>query len=198
MKTKLITVIIIAMLGMPSMAWEEEASMPEVGSFSIWETDMNKIKWYAMLDTLAMAEGTKGYNTTFGGLEFKSPKDKKFPCVEQNYGGYKSTACGKYQIINTTWKGICQAKIKGLEWTDEGQDQCAKLLIKRAFDDMDIIITKSSFARIVNRLGRVWASLPCAKGDTAKTCKQRNKPMTWVKNTYLKRLRYYKEKAVFR
>lgn len=128
----------------------------------------------AFLDMLAATEGTigignnAGYDVLFGGERFAdlSKHPDRGKAFRDNAGrSQKSTAAGRYQMINPTWQE--QAEKLGLEDFSAGnQDLAALGLIdqKGALDD----IASGNITAAIDKLGSTWASLPSSKYPQAK------------------------------
>lgn len=107
------------------------------------------------LDFLGKAEGAD-YNTIVGGSKFEDFN------AHPNVVGLRtkegpSTAAGKYQITNTTYKDVA-SKLGIKDFSPESQDQIALELIKRngALED----VQKGDYNSAIGKLGKTWASLP--------------------------------------
>lgn len=77
----------------------------------------------------------------------------------------ESTAAGKYQITNTTYKDVAP-KLGIIDFKPESQDAIALELIKRnnALED----IKSGNFEKAINKLGNVWASFPSSPYSQSK------------------------------
>lgn len=127
----------------------------------------------ALLDTIAYAEGTKGYsqdgyNVLFS---FKTVSDcNSHPNRVICSGSYCSSAAGRYQFLNTTWKGL------GLpNFRPENQTRGAMTLIswRKATIPADRAMTATEFANVMDRISYEWASLPPGRyGQPIKTMSQ--------------------------
>jgi hypothetical protein len=107
------------------------------------------------LDFLGKAEGAD-YNTIVGGSKFEDFN------AHPNVVGLRtkegpSTAAGKYQITNTTYKDVA-SKLGINDFSPESQDKIALALIKRngALED----VQKGDYNAAIGKLGKTWASLP--------------------------------------
>lgn len=114
------------------------------------------------LNLIARAEGTTkhGYNTTFGGAAFADLS--RHPNIQQSFrqtdGKMNSSgAAGRYQFINKTWQGLAN-KYQFNDFGAVNQDLGAIALIaeKGALKDVE----SGNFVSAINKLGKVWASLP--------------------------------------
>lgn len=110
----------------------------------------------ALLDTIALAEGTSGpngYQTMFTGRLFNDLS--KHPRQLNRSNGYESDAAGRYQFLSTTWDGV--ARPLGLtDFSPASQDRAALELIRRRGVDPDKPLDRAA----LNRLAPEWASLP--------------------------------------
>ena len=114
------------------------------------------------LDLLSQAEGTTshGYQTMFGGGKIGDLSDhprKKLPFTQTDGKRNYSSAAGKYQIIEPTWDRT--SKALGLnDFSPMSQDVAALYLMDEAgaLDD----VANGNFDDAVDKLGKVWASLP--------------------------------------
>jgi muramidase (phage lysozyme) len=114
----------------------------------------------ALLDTIAWAEGTRGYsqdgyNVTFAFRTFTdcNVHPNKTICS----GGYCSTAAGRYQFLTKTWNGL------GLpNFRPENQTSGAMTLIswRKATVPADRAMTATEFTNLMNKISYEWASLP--------------------------------------
>lgn len=128
-------------------------------------------KQRAMLETIAFTEGTAGtcgedgYNTGFAYHCFASCG--AHPNIVWSSGGYKSSAAGRYQFLNTTWAGL------GLgAFTPRNQDIGGiKLVTRRGVTlPTDRALTATEFSNAMKKLSYEWASLPFSPyGQPTKT-----------------------------
>ncbi|MBX3228976.1 MAG: glycoside hydrolase family 104 protein [Labilithrix sp.] len=128
-------------------------------------------KHRAMLDTIAFTEGTAGscgqdgYNTGFSYKCFSSCA--KHPNIVWSAGGYRSSAAGRYQFLNTTWAGL------GLgSFTPKNQDIGGMKLVARRGVKLptDRALTATEFSNAMKKLSYEWASLPFSPyGQPVKT-----------------------------
>jgi muramidase (phage lysozyme) len=114
----------------------------------------------ALLDTIAYAEGTRGYsqdgyNVLFN---FVTISDcNHHPNRTICSGGYCSTAAGRYQFLTATWNGL------GLpNFRPENQTKGAMTLIswRKATVPSDRPLTATEFSNVMDRISYEWASLP--------------------------------------
>ncbi len=114
----------------------------------------------ALLDTIAFAEGTKGrgydgYNILYA---YRTVQDcNRHPNQVICSGSYCSSASGRYQFLNTTWKGL------GLpNFRPENQTRGAMTLMawRKATIPADRAMTATEFTNVMNKISYEWASLP--------------------------------------
>ncbi|MBL8721303.1 MAG: SH3 domain-containing protein [Myxococcales bacterium] len=127
----------------------------------------------ALLDTIAYAEGTRGYSqdgydVMFSFKTFAScdGHPRKTICS----GGYCSTAAGRYQFLSTTWDGL-----KLPNFRPENQTTGAMTLIawRKATIPADRALTATEFTNVMNKISYEWASLPPGRyGQPIKTMSQ--------------------------
>ena len=114
----------------------------------------------ALLDTIALAEGTagpQGYNTMFTHRTFGDLS--RHPRQVNRSNGYASDAAGRYQFLSTTWDGV--AKELGLQdFSPQSQDVAALQLVRRRGVDPDQPLTRETLAKLAPE----WASLPTLEG----------------------------------
>lgn len=126
----------------------------------------------ALLDTIAMAEGTfaggdpRGYRIMFGGGEM--PKGSmRHPDTVVRRPGYASAAAGRYQFMPPTWGEVRQAL--NLKEDDFGrpevQDQAALFLAQRRGVKTDQL-GDTLDPKVLNKLAPEWASLPTLEGKS--------------------------------
>lgn len=114
----------------------------------------------ALLDAIAWAEGTRGYSQDGYNVlySFKTITDcNSHPNRVICSGSYCSSAAGRYQFLNTTWKGL------GLpNFRPENQTRGAMTLIawRKGTVPADRAMTATEFANLMNRISYEWASLP--------------------------------------
>lgn len=121
----------------------------------------------AFLDAIAWAEGTSGpdgYRTMFTGKLFDSFADH--PRIV-NVGTLKgraihSSAAGRYQFIRATWDAL-QRRLSLPDFSPASQDAAAIELIRERGALQDVAAGR--FADAVNKVRKVWASLPGAGYD---------------------------------
>lgn len=124
----------------------------------------------ALLDAIGKHEAPKGYGQIYGGAK-GVPKDADVSKLSLQgvmdlqqkmlKAGSKSTACGRYQFIRSTFAqtvaemGLFRETI----WTPSVQDEMAvHLMLKRGLNRyLDGQISREDFA---NNLAKEWASLP--------------------------------------
>jgi len=127
----------------------------------------------ALLDSIAYAEGTRGYsqdgyNVLFS---FKLISDcNHHPNKVICSGSYCSSAAGRYQFLNTTWSGLKLANFR-----PENQTTGAMTLIawRKATIPGDRAMTATEFANVMSKISYEWASLPPGRyGQPSKTMSQ--------------------------
>lgn len=128
-------------------------------------------KHRAMLDTIAFTEGTAkscgqdGYNTGFAFNCFTSCA--KHPNKVWVASGYRSSAAGRYQFLDTTWAGL------GLgSFSPKNQDIGGMKLVARRGVSLptDRALTATEFSNAMKKLSYEWASLPFSPyGQPVKT-----------------------------
>lgn len=141
----------------------------------------------AFLDTIAYSEGTYngadgGYKVLVGGGIFQSYADHP----EIYVASANSTAAGRYQIINTTWRGKngkpgVKQTLGLKDFSPASQDKAAISLIegRKALG----LVDSGSFEAAVHRCRQEWASFPGAG------YKQHENTMAKLKSFYLARMK---------
>lgn len=130
------------------------------------EYDMSKASGNltAFLMTIRTGEGTagpNGYRMMFGGGLFDSFADhpRKRNTFTMSGKPITSTAAGAYQFLERTWDTL--ARRLGLpDFSPESQDLAAIELIRDAGALNDVFAGR--FATAVNKVRRIWASMPGA------------------------------------
>ncbi|HRZ02325.1 MAG TPA: glycoside hydrolase family 104 protein [Burkholderiaceae bacterium] len=125
----------------------------------------------AFLAAIAWAEGAD-YSTLYGGALFDSFADHpaelgwaglRLPdrlCQAAGFGpGCVSTAAGRYQINRPTWRAL-RARLALPDFSPASQDAAALELIRER--GALGLVHAGEFAAAVDRVRRVWASLPGA------------------------------------
>lgn len=113
------------------------------------------------LDLLAQAEGVKhGYNTMFGNTRFDNlsahPNVRKQFRQTDGKINY-TTAAGRYQFTNGTWKGLAkQYGFRGFSPQEQDLGALALIAQKGALQD----VLTGNYVGAIKKLGGVWASLP--------------------------------------
>lgn len=114
----------------------------------------------ALLDTIAFAEGTRGYaqdgyNVTFAYHTFSSCD--RHPGVRYCSGSYCSDASGRYQFLSSTWKGLGLSNFR-----PENQTIGAMTLISRRGGTVpaDRAMSATEFSNLMSKISWEWASLP--------------------------------------
>lgn len=118
----------------------------------------------AFLDMIATSEGTAGrgddgYNVVVGGSLFDGYEDHPRIRVTLNSLGIKSTAAGRYQILEHNFD-VYKAQLDLPDFSPRSQDTIALQLIKEchALEDVDA----GRFDEAVQKCASRWASLPGA------------------------------------
>lgn len=151
----------------------------------------------ALLDTIAMAEGTfaggdpRGYRIMFGGGEM--PKGSmRHPDTVVRGGRVSSAAAGRYQFMPATWGEARQAL--NLKEEDFGrpeiQDQAAWFLAQRRGVKADQLGDKLD-PGIVHKLAPEWASFPMPSG-ASRYPNQSVKKLGDLQGFYAQRLGHWK------
>ena len=124
----------------------------------------------ALLDTIAGSE-SPGYNTVFGGQQFKNYK--KHPEIDVPIPwkpGETSNAAGRYQFLSTTYNPIAK-DLKLKDFSPDSQDRAAWELAKRTYGDENKL--KQDLRRdpisAASRLSGQWTSLPGGSQRNAAT-----------------------------
>lgn len=125
----------------------------------------------AFLDMLAWSEGTSisphsrddGYDVIVGGLDspnrFTSYADHPGVLVTVNRKGLKSTAAGRYQLLQRYWK-VYRAQLRLADFGPVSQDKVAMQQIRERGALGDIAAGRIPDA--ISRCRNIWASLPGA------------------------------------
>ncbi|MFN0246072.1 MAG: SH3 domain-containing protein [Kofleriaceae bacterium] len=132
----------------------------------------------ALHDSLAFAEGTRGhsqdgYNVMFSFRLMTSCQSHPNQCIR--FGSTCSTAAGRYQFLNTTWRSVASARnLQSFE--PENQERGAAYLIsttRRVNVPQDRAMTAAEFSNAMSKLSYEWASLPPGRyGQPTKTSSQ--------------------------
>ncbi len=112
----------------------------------------------AFLDTIGLSEGAN-HNTLVGKGKFNrevTDLSRHPNVVGMRTKDGPSTAAGKYQITNSTWKSL--GKKPGDSFSPEEQDKAAIALIKRRGAWNDVLA--GNWDAAVAKLGNEWQSLP--------------------------------------
>ncbi len=106
-------------------------------------------------DGISYSEGTKGYNTYFGGGSFDNSKPHPGKPLRSSSGGQSSSAAGRYQFMDFTWKDIWKGQNPPM--TEENQEKAFVILLKRrgAYDD----VLKGNFEQAYKKVSNEWASV---------------------------------------
>ncbi|MND16902.1 Phage lysozyme [compost metagenome] len=112
----------------------------------------------AFLETIAASEGAN-YDTVVGGSKFSdySQHPNKVGVIT---GDGPSTAAGRYQITNTTWKRI-KRKLGLTDFSPESQDRAAIELLRERGALQDVL--NGDVDAAIAKLGDEWQSLPSGK-----------------------------------
>ncbi|MBS2018410.1 MAG: glycoside hydrolase family 104 protein [Deltaproteobacteria bacterium] len=117
-------------------------------------------KHKALLDTIAVTEGTRGrgkdgYNVTFAYRYFSSCV--RHPNMNVCSGRLCSTAAGRYQFLKRTWDSLGYAN-----FGPANQEKGAMKLVGRRGVTVPTgrAMTATEFTNAMNRLSYEWASLP--------------------------------------
>ncbi len=157
----------------------------------------------AFMDTISWAEGTYryGYKTHYGGFAIPNSLNSYFPCFpykSEKYG-IVSTACGKYQILDKTWKGIAP-KIKANSFTPINQEKACLYLLDRKLHLIPILKYYGDYKGIktiekaIYRASGTWASLPKNKEGKSFYKNQQAKRLNDLLYVYKYRYNYYLQK----
>lgn len=111
-----------------------------------------------LLDAIAYSEGTahmpnKGYNTLYGGGQFSGYDNH--PDIVVDAGGYKSSAAGRYQIMNFHKEDMMR---KYGDFSPESQDKFALDLAKREPGVQDAL-DRGDLQGALKKLTSVWEGL---------------------------------------
>jgi len=116
----------------------------------------------AFLDTISVSEGTygkgdDGYNVIVGGDLFTDYSDHPRRLVELPRLGIKSTAAGRYQLLERYFD-YYKAQLRLPDFSPDSQDLIALQQIKerKALDDIESGDIQSALVKCSN----IWASLP--------------------------------------
>lgn len=132
----------------------------------------------ALHDSLAFAEGTRGYSNDGYDVMFSfrlmsGCGQHPNRCI--SYGGTCSTAAGRYQFLTTTWNSVKRARNLA-SFEPENQERGAAYLIsttRRVNVPQDRAMTASEFSNAMSKLSYEWASLPPGRyGQPSKTSSQ--------------------------
>lgn len=143
----------------------------------------------AALDTIAWAEGGKGYNTLFGGATFESRGYgySSHPGAQGFYNSaWNTTAAGRYQIVWSTYKVLAPG-LGISDFSPHSQDVLA-LAEANAKGGLSNIVA-GNFEAALEDLGRggrcAWAALPHSG------CGQQQRPLQQTLNYYNSALAVY-------
>ncbi len=122
-------------------------------------------EYRALLDTIAGAEGAD-YNTLYGGKTFSD--FSQHPGLLINAYGRKSTAAGRYQFVNSTYRELRDEKGLFSSFNEEEQDKAALHLIQKKGVTQELLeksIETGDFNQVWDRLASTWASFPTSKNS---------------------------------
>lgn len=162
----------------------------------------------AMLDTLAFAEGTRGngdykrvvYGTVIGPANPNLPYDRSLVgkrnvtvsdlrhhpnLLVQVAPGLRSSAAGRYQFLNTTWRGLGMK-----DFSPRSQDLAAIKLMQRR--GMIAPLLRGDFNGAIHKGAPEWASLPTASGGSFYGG-QGAKSLSSLRSVYAKALKHYQK-----
>ncbi len=162
----------------------------------------------ALLDTIAFAEGTRGngdykrvvYGTVIGPANPNLPYDRSLVgkrnvlvsdlrrhpnLLVQVAPGLRSSAAGRYQFLNTTWRGLGMK-----DFSPRSQDLAAiKLMQSRG---MIAPLLRGDFNGAIHKGAPEWASLPTANGGSFYGG-QGAKSLSSLRSVYAKALKHYQK-----
>jgi len=129
-----------------------------------WFAEAQNPKVRKMLDVIAKAEGVKhGYNTQFGNTkidDLSAHPNQLVPFTQTDGKQNKSSAAGRYQFINPTWKDV-SSKLGLKDFGPESQDAAAVYLMNEA-GALDAV-KNGDYSTAMEKLGGTWASLPSSE-----------------------------------
>jgi muramidase (phage lysozyme) len=126
-------------------------------------------------DVIAWAEGTRGYskdgyNVMFNYKLMSSCGSHPNQCI--SYGSSCSTAAGRYQFLNSTWKGARSA-LNLSSFEPENQELAGQYLIRtvrKVTVPQSRPMSAAEFSNAMSKLSYEWASLPPGRyGQSSKT-----------------------------
>ena len=162
----------------------------------------------ALLDTIAFAEGTRGngdykrvvYGTVIGPANPNLPYDRSLVgkrnvlvsdlrrhpnLLVQVAPGLRSSAAGRYQFLNTTWRGLGMK-----DFSPRSQDLAAiKLMQSR---EMIAPLLRGDFNTAIHKGAPEWASLPTVNGGSYYGG-QGAKSLSSLRSVYAKALKHYQK-----
>lgn len=135
--------------------------------------ETQKIHAADLLNTIAKVESKNNYNAYFGNsnntsIQFTSMTVNEVLAWQKQFveQGYPSSAVGRYQIIDSTLRGLVrELKIdENMKFDEALQDRLAIALLERRGirEYADNKISREEFA---HRLSKEWAALPKAIGE---------------------------------
>lgn len=137
-------------------------------------------QYKVMLDTISKAEGTWGknaYSTKFGGKTVDWRKGKDQALLSFGKKGEKTSAHGKYQFINKTWKTLSDS-LGMTGFSPEEQDIATLKLL----EDNGALkhIDDGKYEEAVFSAGKIWMGLPVNKNGDSGAPGQKAKPLKTV------------------
>ena len=161
----------------------------------------------ALLNTIAFAEGTRGngdygrvvYGTVIGPANPNLPFDRSLVgkrnvtvsdlrhhpnLLVQVAPGLRSSAAGRYQFLNTTWRGLGMK-----DFSPRSQDLAAIKLMQRR--GMIAPLLRGDFNGAIHKGAPEWASLPTASGGSYYG--QGAKSLSSLRSVYAAALKKYQE-----
>lgn len=163
----------------------------------------------ALLDTIAFAEGTRGngdykrvvYGTVIGPANPNLPFDRSLVgkrnvlvsdlrrhpnLMVQVAPGLRSSAAGRYQFLNTTWRGLGMK-----DFSPRSQDLAAIKLMQRR--GMIAPLLRGDFNAAIHKGAPEWASLPTASGNSYYG--QGAKSLSSLRSVYAKALKFHQKNS---
>jgi muramidase (phage lysozyme) len=132
----------------------------------------------AMHDSIAWAEGTRGYSkdgydVKFGFHLMPSCYSHPDDCIK--FGSTCSTAAGRYQFLTRTWNGAMHA-LQLSSFEPDNQERAGQYLVRnvrKVTVPQDRAMTAAEFSNAMSKLSYEWASLPPGRyGQPVKTQSQ--------------------------
>ena len=132
----------------------------------------------ALHDSIAWAEGTRGYSNDGYDVMFSyrlmsSCSSHPNQCIA--YGSTCSTAAGRYQFLTSTWNGAKSA-LNLTSFEPESQERAGQYLVsnvRHVTVPQNRAMTAAEFSNAMSKLSYEWASLPPGRyGQPTKTSSQ--------------------------